>query len=167
MKKAISTEQTGENIREVLYLLSRSPILLRKLSKGLTDEQLNASLGKDERSFTQGLVHLLNCEARTSEIIYTACLPKVHPLHQSTPERGLGKLLHYENFPFKELLQYFTFRRKVLLPVLESLTDRQWERSVHEKRKQRRESVYWQARGLALHESEHIQDLEQKIKEVK
>jgi hypothetical protein len=32
--------------------------------------------------------------------------------------------------------------------------------------KQRKESVYWQARGLALHEWEHVQDLENKVSRV-
>jgi ribosomal 50S subunit-associated protein YjgA (DUF615 family) len=34
---------------------------------------------------------------------------------------------------------------------------------VREEKKQRQESVYWKARGQALHELEHLQDLELKL----
>ncbi len=39
---------------------------------------------------------------------------------------------------------------------------KRWSRVVRETRKQRKESVYWRARSLALHELEHIRDIDQK-----
>jgi hypothetical protein len=163
-KKQISTEQTDSNIKEVLMLLAETPVQLEKLSKGLSDKQLHEPLGKGERSFTEALAHILNCEARTTEAIQLALLanePAFTPIHA---ERDLGKLLQYETLPFDELLAYFKFRRKVLLRVLESLTEKKWSRTVHEEGKHRKESVYWQARGQALHELEHLEDLERKLK---
>jgi len=163
MKKQISTEQTDENIKEVLRLLAETPSELERLSKGLSEKQLREPLGEGERSFVQALAHILNCEARTTEVIQLALLanePAFTPIH---PERDLGKLLRYETLPFIELLAYFKFRRKVLLRVLESLNEKKWSRAVREEGKQRKETVYWQARGLALHELEHVQDLERKL----
>lgn len=163
MKKQIPTEQTQENIREVLLLLSETPVRVERLSKGLSEKRLREPIGKGERSFIETLAHLLNCEARSSEAITLALMlkePMLYPIH---PERDLGKLLQYEKFPFDELLKYFKFRRKALLEVLNSLKDSQWSRVIRQEGKQRKESVYWQARGLALHELEHVQDLEQKL----
>jgi hypothetical protein len=163
MKKQISTEQTDANVKEILRLLAETPVQLEKLSKGVSDKQLREPLGKGERSFVQALAHILNCEARTTEAIQLALLanePAFTPIHA---ERDLGKLLQYETFPFDELLAYFKFRRKVLLRALESLTEKKWSRVVREEGKQRKESVYWQARGQALHELEHVQDLERKL----
>lgn len=163
MKKQITTEQTVENIREILRLLSETPVRLERLSKGLPEVKLHEPLGKGERSFIEALAHLLNCEARSSDAITLALMlkePMLAPIH---PERDLGKLLHYEKFPFDELLKYFKFRRKVLLEILNSLKDGQWSQAIRQEGKQRRESVYWQARGLALHELEHVQDLERKL----
>jgi len=163
LKKRISTEQTDENIRDVLRLLSETPDQLNGLSKGLSDGKLHEPLGKGERSFIETMAHLLNCESRSSEAITLALLAREPMLASIHPERDLGKLLHYEQFSFSELLEYFIFRRGVLLNVLSTLKDNQWSRVIRQEGKQRKESVYWQARGLALHELEHLQDLEQKL----
>lgn len=107
--------------------------------------------------------HLLNCEARSSNAITLALLAKEPMLAPIHPQRDLGKLLRYDQYPLDELLKYFEFRRRVLLNVLNSLKDNQWSRVIRQEGKQRKESVYWQARGLALHELEHVQDLERKL----
>jgi len=164
MKKQISTEQTQSNIQEVLQLLSKTPGELGRLSKGLSDKQLHEPLGKGERSFTKALAHIINCEALTAESIYLALLVKEPILASIHAERDLGKLLRFDQLPFSELLAYFKVRRKVLLSVLEPLTEAKWSRYTREEKKQRKESVYWRARGQALHELEHLEDLDKKLK---
>jgi len=164
MKKRISTEQTDANIKEILQLLSETPALLTKLSKGLTEKQLHEPLGKGERSFIETLAHILNCEAITTESIYLALMLKEPTIPNIHAERDLGKLLGYDQMPVKELFAYFKFRRTVLMKVLKSLNEKQWSRVMREEGKQRKESVYWRARGQALHELEHMQDLETKLK---
>jgi len=164
MKKQISTEQTEANIEDVLRLLAEAPEQLEKLGKGLSSKGLREPLGKGERSFIEVLAHILNCEARTSEAITLALLTKEPLLTSIHPERDLGKLMQYEQYPLEELLTYFKFRRTVLLKALTSLKESQWSRVIRQEGKQRKESVYWLARGQALHELEHIQDLEQKLK---
>ena len=163
-KKLISTEQTDANIKEVLRLLSETPIQLEKLSRRLSDRKLHEPMGKGERSFTEVLAHIINCEALTAESIYLALLVKEPLLASIHAERDLGKLLRFDQLPFSELMAYFKFRRKVLLNVLDPLPAEKWSRVVREEGKQRRESVYWRARGQALHELEHLQDLERKLK---
>lgn len=163
MTKSISTEQTPANIQQVLGLLGEAPTKLASLSRGLSDEQLHTALGPGEHSPHGILAHILNCEARTFEAITLALLadePVFTPIH---PERELGKLLRLEQQTFSALLGYFQLRRRVLLGVLTPLTEKKWARVIREEGKQRRESVYWQARGQALHEKEHIADIEQKI----
>ncbi|MFT3893610.1 MAG: DinB family protein [Anaerolineales bacterium] len=163
MKKAISRDQTEENIKEVLRLLANSPVKMETLSKGLSDEQLHHPLGSGERSFIETVTHLINCEAITAKSVYLALLrdkPLVSDIH---PERDLGKLLHFEQLPFSELLAYFKVRHTVLLRVLGSLNDKKWSRSVREEKKQREETIYWIARSQALHEMEHLLELEKKL----
>lgn len=163
MTKSISTDLTAANIAAVLDILSRVPAQLDELCKGLTDDQLHQPLGEGERSFVENLAHIINCEARTAETIYAALTlpePQVLTIH---PERQWGKLLRHDELPFADLLAYFKFRRVVLLRVLQGLSDKHWERVVRQEGKQRKESVYWQARGLALHELEHITDMENKL----
>jgi len=163
MKKSISTAQTESNIKEVIHLLTDTSARLESLSTGLSDEQLREPLGAGERSFTEALAHLINAEALSSEAIYLALLRDEPFLADIHAERDLGNLLRFDLFPFAELLVYFRLRRKVLLRVLDSLTEEKWSRCIREAGKQRQESVYWRARGQALHELEHLQDLETRL----
>lgn len=163
MKKSISTEQTPENIQEILRLLAETPLELDRLSAGLSEAQRHEPLAEGERSFHQVLAHLIHRESRTFEM-FALALSKPEPVFTSLhPERDFGKLYQFERLPFPDLLAYFKLRRAVLLPVLTSLTDKKWGRVVQEAGKLRKESVYWQARGLALHELDHLQDLEKKL----
>jgi hypothetical protein len=163
MKKQISTAQTDSNIKEVIRLLEITPGRLEDLSKGLSDKQLHEPLGSGERSLTDALAHLINTEAISSEAIYLALLADEPLLVGIHAERDWGKLLRYDLLPFAELMTYFRLRRTVLLRVLALLTADKWSRCIREERKQRKESVYWRARGQALHELEHLQDLENKL----
>jgi hypothetical protein len=163
MKKQVSTEQTDSNIKEVVQILRETPEKLAALSKGLTDEQLHKPLGVGERSFVEALAHLINTEALTSEAIYLALILKEPLLGNIHAERDLGKLLRFDLLPFADLLAYFKLRRLVLMRVLDSLKEKEWSRGIREEKKQRKESVYWQARGQAMHELEHLQDLGKKL----
>lgn len=163
MQKTISTELTRPNITRVIQALADTPGRLEETIKPLGDAQLREPLGSGERSVNQVLAHLINVEARSSEAIYLALLadePFVPDIH---PERQWGKLLKLEQFPFSDLLAYFKLRRTILLHVLSSLAEEQWKRVIREEGKKRRESVYWRARSLALHELEHLSDLEKKL----
>ncbi|NWG05933.1 MAG: DinB family protein [Chloroflexi bacterium] len=163
MKKQVSTEQTDANIKEVIRLLAETPEKLERLSRGLSEEQLHRPLGAGERSFTEVLAHLLHCEAIITESIQLALLKDEPLLAGIHAERDLGKLLRLDLLPFPELSNYFILRRKILLCVLNSLDDKQWSRCVREEEKRRKESVYWRARGQALHELEHLLDLANKL----
>lgn len=166
MKKSISTDLTPANIAAVLEILGSIPSRLEQLSTSLTADQSYQPLGDGERSFIENVAHLINCESRSAETIIAALTlnePLILNIH---PERQVGKLLHLEDLPLADLLAYFKFRRAVLLRVLNGLTDAQWKRVVRAEGKERKESVYWQARGLALHESEHLTEMETKVKSI-
>jgi hypothetical protein len=149
MKKAVSTELTSANIAKITELLVEAPVRLEGLSKCLSSEQLLQPLGAGERSFTKDLAHLIHCEARSSEAIYTALLADEPILLDIHPERQWGKLLRFDLLEFSDLLAYFKLRRAVLLHVLASLTEEQWARSIREEGKKCKESVYWRARTIA------------------
>ena len=163
MKKAISTELTDTNIAKVLEVLAETPARLESLSKGISEEQLCQPLGAGERSFTEDLAHLIHTESRSSEAIYLALLLKEPLVPDIHPERQWGKLLRFDLLPFSELLVYFKVRRVVLLRVLASLPEPQWRRSIREAGKKRQESIYWRARTIAMHELDHLSDLQNKL----
>ncbi len=163
MKKSISTEPTPANIQAILRILADTPSHLEPFSSEMTEAQLHEPLGPGERSIHAVLVHLLNCEARAFEAIIQALLANEQVFPAIHPERELGKLLQLEQFGFVELLSYLKLRRTVLINILQSLTPQKWAREIRPEEKQRGESVYWQARGQALHELEHLQDIEHKL----
>ncbi len=163
MKKAISTDLTSANIAKVMEVLTETPSLLEGLSKYLSEEQHRQPLGEGERSCTEDVAHLIHSEARTSEAIYLALLLEEPLLPNVHPERQWGKLLRYDLLSPADLLIYFKLRRTVLLRVLASLTEEQWARPIREEGKKRKESVYWRARSLAMHELDHLNDLRSKL----
>ena len=164
MKKAISTDLTNTNIAKVMDVLAEIPTQLEGLSTTLSEEQLRQPLGEGERSFTEDLAHLINSEARTSEAIYLALLLEEPLLSNVHSERQWGKLLRYDLLSCSDLLIYFKLRRLVLLRVLASLSEEEWARPIREEGKKRKESVYWRARSLAMHELDHLNDLQNKLK---
>lgn len=163
LKKSITTDQTAENIAKILEVLAASPSRLEALSKSAPADKLRHPLGKGERTPTEALAHMLNGEARSSAMIYEALLvdePLFADLH---PDRDWGKLTRFDLLEFSELLAYFKIRRKVLLRVLSGLKEKDWGRAVGEEGKQRKESVYWRARTIAMHELDHLEELEKKL----
>jgi hypothetical protein len=163
-KKAISTQQTPANIAAVMALLTDAQAQLARLSASLPEAQLRQPLGPGQRSFVEVLAHLIHCEALTADAIYQALLldePLIADMHA---ERQLGRLLRFDLLPPHELLAYFNLRRVVLLRVLAGLDDKGWSRTIREHGKQRKESVYWRARGQALHELEHVAEIEYGLK---
>lgn len=163
MTKRISTEATPENIAIALNLLASVPEQLAELQERIPPDKLEQPMAAGERSPRRVLVHILNCEARASDAIYSALLLRAPLVPRIHPERDWGKLLRYEQFNYDDLLDYFRFRRQVLLSVLQGLNEQRWARKIRQEGKQRQESVYLLARGAALHETEHIQDLERKL----
>lgn len=163
MKKSIPTQQTPENIAAVLHLLAETPKRLATLASSAPPEVLEQPLAPGERTPTEVLAHLVNTEAVTTGAILLALLKQTPLLPKLHPERDLGKLLRHDADTFTELLIYFSYRRKVLLRILSGLTKEQWSRKVREEGKQRQESVYWRARAQALHELDHLTDLDTKL----
>lgn len=163
MQKKITTDLTSANIAKVLALLQETPEKLETLGKPVSTEKLRQPLRDNERSYTETLAHLINSEARISESIYLALLVDEPLLADVHSEREWGKLLRFDLLDFPELMAYFKTRRKVLLRVLSALTEAQWSRSTREEGKRRKESIYWQVRSLAIHESEHISELEKRL----
>ena len=164
MTKTISTKITSSNIAQILSLLAETPVRLEALSRSVPVKKRNHPLGEGERSLTETLAHLINSEARMSESIYLALLVEKPLMANIHSERDWGQLLRYDLSDFDELMAYFKFRRTVMLRVLSGLKEAQWSRAICEDGKQRKETVYWRARSLALHEAEHVGDLERKLK---
>ncbi len=167
MKKSISTAMSRENIARVMEILTTTPQTLATLSQDFTPQTQSQPLRTGDRSFIELVAHILNCDDRTTECIYEALLLKEPLFANIHVEREWGKLLRYEQFEAAELLAYFRVRRTALVRVLNELTPAQWGRVIREEGKERKESVYWRARGQALHEAEHLSQIATRFGTVK
>ena len=163
LHKRLITKPSDARIALILQVLEEAPSRLRALSSGLSEAELTTPLGEGERSFKRDLTHLIYCAERGADPIHHALLlqdafmPRIHA------ERDWGALMRYETFEIAELMAYFDFRRAALLRILTGLSQEQWERSVRREGVKRRESVYYSARGLAIHELGHLEDLAGKL----
>jgi hypothetical protein len=97
MTITISTDQNADTIIAAFDLLARTEPELRRLSNGVTPARLSKPPGTSERSFTETLARIVNCESRTSEAIPRALPakePSFTPIHPGRPRRGtLGRNL--------------------------------------------------------------------------
>lgn len=99
MIKRISTNQTPDNVAQVLGLLAATPRQLAALSAGLDEAAWHRPLGPGRRSPVEILAHLINVEARSHEAIILALAadePLLTPVH---PERQYGRLLRHDLLP--------------------------------------------------------------------
>lgn len=161
--KKLTTEPSKANIAAALQILREAPNRLAAATQGKSDEELQQPFAEGERSAVEVLAHIVNSEARTSEAIYLALLTNEPLLVDVHSQRDWGKLVRHDLIPFSELLVYFSLRRRVMLSVLHSLKESQWLRVVREENKQRKESVYLMARSLALHDLDHVEEIERNV----
>lgn len=163
MKKLLGTDQTESNIAEARLLLEDTPRRLQTMTRGISVARLTTPPKPGERSVHQIMAHLIHTEMRDAGAIYLALLVNEPLLDGLHAERHFGRLLRFDLEPFDELLGYFTLRRRVLVRVLRGLALKEWSRLVREPKKRRKESVYWRARAMAMHEPEHLQGLERDV----
>jgi hypothetical protein len=163
MNERIATDLTATNTARVLDLLAQTPETLSAMRRHVSGEQARRPLRSGERSFVETVAHLIHVEARSAESMYLALLLTEPLLPTVHAERAWGRLLRFDALEVDELLAYFNIRRKVLLRVLKGLKEKEWGRIVRAAGKQRQETVYWQARALALHEAEHIKELKERM----
>ncbi|MBL8102635.1 MAG: hypothetical protein JNM02_08910 [Anaerolineales bacterium] len=105
MKKSVSTDLTLANIATVMEVLAESSGRLDVLRKAVPAEKIHQPLGKGERTPIEVLAHMLNVEARSSEMIYQALLVDEPFFADIHPERDWGKLLRFDLLEFSELLR--------------------------------------------------------------
>ena len=164
MKKRLSTKVTAANIETIRETLRRIPDELERLGSALTLPQLDEPLAEGERTPRRVLAHILNCEAYSFRAIHFALLLDAPRMPRIHAERDWSRLTRYEQFSYADMLAYFRFRRRALMSILDRLDETEWHRAFLPEGRKKPDTVYLQARGMALHESEHMADLREKLK---
>jgi hypothetical protein len=153
----LGTKATRTNIQKILALLEEFPQRIASLTVNLDNERLHTPLVEEEWSLVEILAHLRCCEEVWANTIYTMLalddpeLAEVHP-------RQWAKVVKYDRLDFRISFRVFHLRRRELLEVLLGLPVEAWLRTGVIKGRQH--SVYSQARRLALHEADHLEQIE-------
>ena len=155
----ITTKPTKENFKKVLALLAETPGRLQTLSSARSAAELSAPLEKDQWSFAEIMGHLDACAELNTHATYYALLVDNPILPDVHPQRQWARLLRYQEVSFTDMQGNFDFRRELLLRKLNLLSGSQWLRPVTRQGK-RQENIYRIARSMALHEHDHLTQLE-------
>lgn len=148
---------TPAGIEKFLALLAETPDRMTVLTHGLDDAHLRMAPGPGEWSIVDILSHLRSCADVWGGII-AAMLSDNEPALEEIHPRTWQKKAGYEKFPFNESLRQFMTQRQELLGQLRCLSFEQWERGAVIGK--RRHTVFNQARRMALHEQDHLGQIE-------
>lgn len=155
-KKAIPTSLSDAAIRNIFETLEETPAHLTAIAKRFDEKTSLEPIIPGKRSFRETLVHFLNIEGLNYTTIYPAFLLKKPEVHSIHAERDFGRLNLFADFQLPELLSAFKLERKKTLGFLKSLKKSDWSKQLIEENKQRQETIYWRARGLAIHDYTHV-----------
>ena len=147
---------TTHEIEEVLALLEATPARIAQSTAGLDEDRLRQRPAKDEWSAVHILSHLRACDAVWTYSIH-AMLALDDPTLAHIHPRAWARKLCYEDGSFANSLTALTVQRADLLRVLRKLLPEDWARGA--KIDGRRHTVFSQARRLALHETQHCDQI--------
>jgi hypothetical protein len=155
-KKEIPTIISEQALINTFEILESTPEELIAIADNISKENFDKPIIPGKRSFRETLIHLLNIEALNYTTIYPAFLldkANVYPLHA---ERDIHRLGLFENFTKEELLTVFGYERMKTMNFFKALKSEEWSKQLIEENKQRQETIYWRARGHALHDFTHM-----------
>ena len=140
-----------------LNLLTELPQRIAKSTKGIDDARLQFKADKKAWAVNDILAHLRSCADVWGDSA-VAMLAEDHPKVPYRHPRQWIKKTNYLELSFQESFQAFQAQRKEFLKVLKGLSFADWSRAANIKG--REHTVFTQVRRLALHESEHVEQIE-------
>jgi uncharacterized damage-inducible protein DinB len=148
---------TLAEIEEVLQRLTETPDRIATTAEAMTAEQLQRRPDAKTWSANDILAHLRACADVWGETI-ESMLQEDEPTLRHISPRTYMKKSDYPALPFQESFQAFVKQRDDLLRTLTGLEFTDWSRGALIK--DRRHTVFTQARRMALHEATHNEQIE-------
>ena len=144
--------------QDALGIYSKTPKDLKRLTRGLTKEQIYKPPAKGRWSIAQLLSHLCDAEWAMGFRIRMAIAQSGSHLQAYDQERWADKL-HYDKSDWKEKLTLFTSLRQAHLSLLRSLKPSEWQGyGIHEERG--KETVERMVHMLAGHDVNHLRQID-------
>ena len=156
----MKTNSSG--IDAVLSILNETPGRLSNLIMAFDDRHLYSPPGVKTWSVSEILAHMRACADIWTFSIY-AMLTEKEPILPDINERKWAKVMAYARLPIIISLQAFTFQREGLLRVLKPLPKEGWEHG--SLIMERKHTVFTQARRMAYHEQDHLEQIEDLLKQ--
>jgi hypothetical protein len=153
---------TPRDLEKYLKLIEETSHRIAAASGSINDARLQFKPDKNSWSANDILAHLRSCSDVWTYSIY-AILAESEPMLPDINERKWAKVTRYSELPFAESFQAFSLQRENLLRVLKSLPFESWERSAIIFG--RKHTVFTQTRRLAKHETEHIEQIEELLRQ--
>lgn len=149
---------TPSEAEAYLALLAETPLRIQACTTNVDEHLLSSPVQKGEWSIGEVLGHLRGCAEVWSSSIY-AMLAQDNPVLPDIHPRRWAKVRRYTEFDFNQSFTAFALQRQELLVVLRALSDEKWSRSADIGG--RRHTIFSQVRRMALHETQHCQQIEQ------
>jgi hypothetical protein len=150
---------TESEIKLHLQTLIETPGRIASYTAGLDEARLKAPPAPDEWSLVGILAHLRACTEVWSFSIY-AMLTVDNPQMADIHPRDWMKRLNYAKLSFATNFDAFKVERDNLVRILQGLTFEEWERAGIFTGKVNTHTVFSQVRRMALHETDHMDQLE-------
>jgi hypothetical protein len=151
---------TSAEIQRHQQVLEDTPRRLSEMARGRTDQALAIPPGPKAWSPVEILAHLRACSDLWTHSIY-AMLAERSPALALLDERRWARTARYADAGFRRSLMAFTLERESLSVVLAGLGENDWGRDGTIGG--RRHTVFSQCRRMALHEAEHLGQIEKLI----
>lgn len=158
MKIKIRNSIENNSIQMVIGLLENSPREIENRTKGINPKKLQTRPDPDSWSAVEILAHLHACTTiwgKSIEKMVNENNPTIDDLHPGKWE----KLRHFSALSFDESFKIYTCNRRNLISILKKLSPDEWGKSGWIKNK--KHTVFSQARRIALHEFGHLDQFEQ------
>lgn len=156
-------KSTPSEIKKYLVVLSETPQRIVQAVEDIDEVHLRQRTDAKSWSANDILAHLRSCADLWTHSIY-AMLAENEPEFSDINERKWAKVTRYAELPFEESFQVFSLQRKNLVHVLQTLAFESWERSAIIFG--RKHTVFTQARRMAKHENEHVEQLESLLRDL-
>lgn len=158
MKIKIRNSIENKYIQMVIGLLEKSPLEIENRTKGINPIKLQTRPDLDSWSAVEILAHLHACTTIWEKSI-EKMLQENDPFIDDLHPRKWEKLSNFSALSFDESFKIYICNRRNLISILIKLSRDEWAKSGWIKNK--KHTVFSQARRIALHEFDHLDQFEQ------
>ena len=161
MKFKLSTSINLRNIEIVLELLKRNPEEIQSIVHNVAPQTLITRQNPNTWAFIEILSHLHACASIWGASIFSMLDENSPTLEEIHPGKW-HRLAEFNSLAFDDFLNLYVQQRKMLIARLESLEMDDWHRFAWINN--RKHTVFSQARRMALHEFDHLDQFREQRK---